>query len=169
MWKPHKKKIKGQVGQICHQSWALALVLCTKLYTKLAVPESSITGMNLTLYRATVCMHQANPHIHQQHIVWATTFRSGLPQLLSSQMPVCMQNWHFHFWLWPLITYKRRNPTAIVGEKISLIQWWSENRMFGGHLCRCMLISFLFFRIGEWLYKGNSLNTTDIINYDHDT
>ena len=29
--------------------------------------------------------HQANPHIHQQHIVWATTFRSGLPQPLSSQ------------------------------------------------------------------------------------
>ena len=28
----------------------------------------------------------ANPHIHQQHIVWATTFRSGLPQPLSTQM-----------------------------------------------------------------------------------
>ena len=30
--------------------------------------------------------HQANPHVHQQHIVWATTFRSGLPQPLSSQI-----------------------------------------------------------------------------------
>ena len=29
--------------------------------------------------------HRANPHVHQQHIVWATTFRSGLPQPLSSQ------------------------------------------------------------------------------------
>ena len=30
--------------------------------------------------------HQANPHVHQQHIVWATTFRSGLPQPLSSHV-----------------------------------------------------------------------------------
>ena len=30
--------------------------------------------------------HQANPHIHQQHIVWATTFRSALPQPSSSQI-----------------------------------------------------------------------------------
>ena len=30
--------------------------------------------------------HQANPHIHQQQIVWATTFQSGLPQPLSSQI-----------------------------------------------------------------------------------
>ena len=30
--------------------------------------------------------HQANPHVHQQHIVLATTFWSGLPQPLSSQM-----------------------------------------------------------------------------------
>ena len=31
--------------------------------------------------------YQANPHIHQQHIVWATTFRSGW-QPLSSQMAI---------------------------------------------------------------------------------
>ena len=30
--------------------------------------------------------HQAKPHVHQQHIVLATTFRSGLPQPLSNQM-----------------------------------------------------------------------------------
>ena len=30
--------------------------------------------------------HQANPHVHQQHIAWTTTFRSGLAQPLSSQM-----------------------------------------------------------------------------------
>ena len=29
--------------------------------------------------------HQANPHVHQQHSVLVTTFRSGLPQPLSSQ------------------------------------------------------------------------------------
>ena len=29
-------------------------------------------------------LQQANPHVHQQHNVWATTFRSGLPQPLSS-------------------------------------------------------------------------------------
>ena len=28
--------------------------------------------------------HQANPHVHQQHVVLATTFLSGLPQPLSS-------------------------------------------------------------------------------------
>ena len=30
--------------------------------------------------------HQANPRVHQQHVVLATTFRSGLPQPLSSQI-----------------------------------------------------------------------------------
>ena len=30
--------------------------------------------------------YQANPHVHQQHVFWATTFRSGLPQPLSRQM-----------------------------------------------------------------------------------
>ena len=30
--------------------------------------------------------HQANPHVHQQYNVWATTFRSGMSQPLSSQM-----------------------------------------------------------------------------------
>ena len=30
--------------------------------------------------------HQANPHVHQQHVVLAATFRSGLPQPLSSQI-----------------------------------------------------------------------------------
>ena len=30
-------------------------------------------------------LHQANWHVHQHHIVWKTTFRSGLPQPLSSQ------------------------------------------------------------------------------------
>ena len=29
---------------------------------------------------------QANPHVHEQHVVLATTFRSGLPQPLSSQI-----------------------------------------------------------------------------------
>ena len=29
--------------------------------------------------------HEANPQVHQQHIVWAMMFRSGLPQPLSSQ------------------------------------------------------------------------------------
>ena len=28
--------------------------------------------------------HQANPHVHQQHIVLATTFRSGLPYLIKA-------------------------------------------------------------------------------------
>ena len=31
-------------------------------------------------------LRQANPHVHQQHGVLATTFRSGSPQPLSSQM-----------------------------------------------------------------------------------
>ena len=30
--------------------------------------------------------HQANPHVHQQHVVLATTFRSRLPQPLSSHL-----------------------------------------------------------------------------------
>ena len=36
--------------------------------------------LNKTLF------HQANPRVHQQHVVLATTFRSGLPQPLSSQI-----------------------------------------------------------------------------------
>ena len=35
--------------------------------------------------------HQANPYVHQQHIVWATTFRYGLPQPLSTQMAISVK------------------------------------------------------------------------------
>ena len=42
--------------------------------------------------------HQANPHIHRQHIFWATTFLSGLPQPLSSQMAYDFTvHWLFSF------------------------------------------------------------------------
>ena len=42
-------------------------------------------GTLVQCYKNCYCVHQANPHVHQQHIVWGTTFRSGLPQPLSSQ------------------------------------------------------------------------------------
>ena len=34
--------------------------------------------------------HQANPHVHKDHIVGTMPFRSGLPQLSSSQMVISL-------------------------------------------------------------------------------
>ena len=58
---------------MCHRSCSLALGFYTKSYTKLPSPKSERSKG-----------HQASPHVHQQHIVWATTFQSGYPQPLSS-------------------------------------------------------------------------------------
>ena len=49
LWKFYKKKFEGKVGQMCHQSWSLALGFYAKLYTKSAVSESSIALARLNL------------------------------------------------------------------------------------------------------------------------
>ena len=50
--------------------------------------------------------HQANPHVRQQHIVLATTFRSGLPQPLSSQA-ILMMTIHVFDGKWIPLQLKR--------------------------------------------------------------
>ena len=77
--------------------------------------------------------HQANPHIRQHHIVWTTTFRSGLPGPLSSQTWLdkgwgnpdrngavqtiwCWWTREFDWWLW--FPARRK-------ESIDWGQYWS--------------------------------------------
>ena len=69
---------------------------------KARVPDEAV-------WRDVEPFHQANPHIHRQHIDWATAFRSGLPQPLSSQ-----------------IARRERKPT-IINSYFSLLPELMEN------------------------------------------
>ena len=53
-------------------------------------------------------VHQANPHAHQHHAVWTTTFRSGLPRPLSSQLKRrCSNNMMLvNVWICMMITVR---------------------------------------------------------------
>ena len=68
-WEQQKKKEKKNRNQASTQNSRGLLI-------RIAYQREKKSSFN----------HQANPHILQQRIVWATTCRSGLPQPLSSQM-----------------------------------------------------------------------------------
>ena len=51
--------------------------------------------------------HQANPHVHQQHLVWATTFQSGLPLAGATQTETSLL---VNVWICLMILISQQEP-----------------------------------------------------------
>ena len=56
------------------------------LSLSLSLSQKSLTHNIGSASALPIIFHQSNPHMHQQHTVWAMTFRSELSQPFSSQI-----------------------------------------------------------------------------------
>ena len=103
--------------------------------------------------------HQTNPHIRWQHIVWATTFRSGLPQAFEAGATqtetLLLKQYVLLVYVWIcLMNCKRYSPLV---ERSNL---WIKTRGWTGNKLSCFSVVSFQWRVILMSLREPSISST---------